>query len=118
MISVCRTEELMKKALSCMRFCVFQLEYQIPDHTILCGFRNEIVAKKEYESLLKKINKVLGKHQEIVKTGVIVNVSITARSFSQKRTPTYVVEAGKEEGKKQISQRKERKKRTQSGVDT
>ncbi|XOD67311.1 MAG: hypothetical protein ACMUEL_04925 [Flavobacteriales bacterium Tduv] len=37
------------------------------------SFRNEIVAKKVYEFLLKKINKELGKHQAIVKTGVIVN---------------------------------------------
>ncbi|XOD67597.1 MAG: transposase [Flavobacteriales bacterium Tduv] len=42
-----------------MRFCYFQLKDQIPDHTKLCRFRNEIVAKKVYECLLKKINKGL-----------------------------------------------------------
>ncbi|XOD67481.1 MAG: hypothetical protein ACMUEL_05925 [Flavobacteriales bacterium Tduv] len=42
------------------------MEDQIPDHTILCRFRNEIVAKKAYEHLLKKINKELEKHQAIV----------------------------------------------------
>ncbi|XOD68178.1 MAG: transposase [Flavobacteriales bacterium Tduv] len=66
------TEELMKESLICMRFCGFQLEDQIPDHTTLCRFRNEILAKKTYEYLLKKINKELKKHQEIVKIGVIV----------------------------------------------
>ncbi|XOD67494.1 MAG: transposase [Flavobacteriales bacterium Tduv] len=40
------TEELVKEALSCMRFCGFQLEYQIPDDITLCRVRNEIVAKK------------------------------------------------------------------------
>ncbi|XOD66505.1 MAG: transposase [Flavobacteriales bacterium Tduv] len=47
----------MKESLSCMRFCGFRLEDQIPDHTTLCRFCNEIVAKKVYENLLKKINK-------------------------------------------------------------
>ncbi|XOD67476.1 MAG: transposase [Flavobacteriales bacterium Tduv] len=55
-------EELVKKYLSCMCFCGFGLEDQIPDHTNLCRFRNEIVAKKAYDSLLKKINKELEKH--------------------------------------------------------
>ncbi|XOD66714.1 MAG: hypothetical protein ACMUEL_01315 [Flavobacteriales bacterium Tduv] len=68
---------------------------------------------------MKKINKELGKHQMIVKTGVIVDASITVRPFASKRSPTYVVEDRKEVGKKQINQRKERvKKETQSGVET
>ncbi|XOD68173.1 MAG: transposase [Flavobacteriales bacterium Tduv] len=37
------TEELMKESLSCMHFCGFRLEDQIPDHTTLCNFRSEIV---------------------------------------------------------------------------
>ncbi|XOD66657.1 MAG: hypothetical protein ACMUEL_01000 [Flavobacteriales bacterium Tduv] len=55
------------------------MEYQILDHMTLCRFRNEIVDKKAYESLLKKINKALGRHQAIVKTGVIVDVSNYSR---------------------------------------
>ncbi|XOD67765.1 MAG: transposase [Flavobacteriales bacterium Tduv] len=35
-----------KKALCCIRFFGFRLEDQISDHTTLCRFRNEIVAKK------------------------------------------------------------------------
>ncbi|XOD67129.1 MAG: transposase [Flavobacteriales bacterium Tduv] len=66
------TEELVKESLSGIRFCGFRLEDQIPDHTTLCIIRNEIVAKKAYEVLLKKINKELEKHQAIVKIGVIV----------------------------------------------
>ncbi|XOD67310.1 MAG: transposase [Flavobacteriales bacterium Tduv] len=34
-ISDVRTEELVKKSLSYMRFCGFQLENQIPNHTTL-----------------------------------------------------------------------------------
>ncbi|XOD67123.1 MAG: transposase [Flavobacteriales bacterium Tduv] len=45
-----------------MRFCGFRLEDKIPDHTTLCRFQNEIVVKKAYELLLKKINKELENH--------------------------------------------------------
>ncbi|XOD67183.1 MAG: transposase [Flavobacteriales bacterium Tduv] len=112
-------EELVKESLSCMYFCGFRLEDQILDHTPLCILRNAIVAKKAYELLLKKINKELEKYQAIVKTGVIVDVSMTVNPFAPKGAPTYVVEDRKKEGEKQISQRKARvKKKTQSGVDT
>ncbi|XOD66710.1 MAG: transposase [Flavobacteriales bacterium Tduv] len=63
------TEELVKYSIGCMRFCVFRLENQIPDHRTLYKFRNEIVAKKAYKCLLKKISKKLEKHQELVKIG-------------------------------------------------
>ncbi|XOD67504.1 MAG: hypothetical protein ACMUEL_06060 [Flavobacteriales bacterium Tduv] len=105
------TEELMKEALNCLRFCSFRLEDQILDHAILCIIRNEIVAQKAYERLLKKINKELEKHQAIVKTGVIVEASITIRTFVPKGDSTYVAEDRKEERQKQISQRKARVKK-------
>ncbi|XOD66579.1 MAG: hypothetical protein ACMUEL_00555 [Flavobacteriales bacterium Tduv] len=56
----------------------FSIGKSDPDHTTLRIFRNEIVAKKAYESLVKKINKELEKHQAIVKTEVIVDSSITS----------------------------------------
>ncbi|XOD67218.1 MAG: transposase [Flavobacteriales bacterium Tduv] len=86
------TEELVEESLSCMRFCDFRLEDQIPYHTTLCRFSNEIVAKKVYDRLLKKINKELEKHQAIVKKGVIVEVSIRVSSLAPKGDPIYVVE--------------------------
>ncbi|XOD67533.1 MAG: transposase [Flavobacteriales bacterium Tduv] len=40
------TEELVKDSIGCVRFFGFLLEDQIPDHTTLYRFRNEIVDKK------------------------------------------------------------------------
>ncbi|XOD67702.1 MAG: transposase [Flavobacteriales bacterium Tduv] len=60
-LSDVRTEELLKVSLICMSFCDLRLEGHIPDHTPLCKFCNEIVAKNTYESLLKKINKLFRK---------------------------------------------------------
>ncbi|XOD66567.1 MAG: hypothetical protein ACMUEL_00465 [Flavobacteriales bacterium Tduv] len=56
-------------------------------HMALCKFRNEIVTKKTYELLLKEINKELGKHQAIAKTGVIVDTNITVRPLAPKMGP-------------------------------
>ncbi|WP_103327423.1 transposase [Bacteroidetes bacterium endosymbiont of Geopemphigus sp.] len=55
------TEEMVKESISCTHFCGFRLEDQIPDHTTLCSFRNELVSKKSYERLFKKINEQLEK---------------------------------------------------------
>ncbi|XOD67051.1 MAG: hypothetical protein ACMUEL_03310 [Flavobacteriales bacterium Tduv] len=78
----------------------FRFEDQIPDHTNLYRFRNEIVAKKVYESLLKKINKDLDKNQAIVKTGVI--------SGGSERRVSKANQSKKRKGKKEA----------QSGVNT
>ncbi|XOD67273.1 MAG: hypothetical protein ACMUEL_04715 [Flavobacteriales bacterium Tduv] len=69
----------------------FSIGRSDPDHTILCRFLNEIVAKKAYERLLKNINKELEKHQAIVKTGVIVDANITVSPFSPKGAHASVV---------------------------
>ncbi|XOD67783.1 MAG: hypothetical protein ACMUEL_07740 [Flavobacteriales bacterium Tduv] len=70
--------------MRCIRFCGFRLEDKILYNTTLCRVRNKIIAKKAYERLLKKINKELGKHQVIVKIGVIVDASITVSSLAPK----------------------------------
>ncbi|XOD67988.1 MAG: transposase [Flavobacteriales bacterium Tduv] len=106
-ISDVGTEELVEEFLSCMRFCGFRLEDQIPDHTTLCRFRNEIVAKKVYEQLLKKINKELEKHQKIVKTGVIVDASIRVRPLAPKGIlPTYCRIERKRDKRKSVKEKK------------
>ncbi|XOD66978.1 MAG: hypothetical protein ACMUEL_02880 [Flavobacteriales bacterium Tduv] len=97
---------------------MFSIRKSDPDHTTLCKVRNEIIAKKVYKLLLKKINKELEKHQTIVKTRVIVDGSITVSRFAPKGIVIYVITDRKEEEQKQITQRKARiKKETQSGVD-
>ncbi|XOD67081.1 MAG: transposase [Flavobacteriales bacterium Tduv] len=104
-------EKLVKKSLSCMPFCGFQLENQILDHTTLCIIRNEIVAKKAYDRLLKKINKELEKYQAILKIEAIVDASITMRPIAPKGAPTYVVKHRKDNGKSKSVKEKQGKKR-------
>ncbi|XOD67447.1 MAG: transposase [Flavobacteriales bacterium Tduv] len=44
------TKELVKNSIGCMRFSGFRLENQTSDHTNLCKFHNEIVAKRHMSS--------------------------------------------------------------------
>ncbi|XOD66631.1 MAG: hypothetical protein ACMUEL_00845 [Flavobacteriales bacterium Tduv] len=68
-----------------MLFCFFLIGISDPRlYDSLCRFCNEIVAKKAYELLLKEINKELKKHQAIVKTGMIVDASITVTPLCSK----------------------------------
>ncbi|XOD67906.1 MAG: hypothetical protein ACMUEL_08445 [Flavobacteriales bacterium Tduv] len=80
-----------------MCFFGFRLKYKISDHTTLYIFSNEIVTKKAYELLLKKINNGLGKHQALVKIGVIVDAYYSESSCFKGNSTTYVVEDRKEE---------------------
>ncbi|XOD67304.1 MAG: hypothetical protein ACMUEL_04890 [Flavobacteriales bacterium Tduv] len=82
------------------------MEDKIQYYMTLCRFCNEIVAKKAYELLLKKINKELEKNQAIVKTGVIVDVSITVSSLAPKGGPTFVGGESEGRGEKETQSKK------------
>ncbi|XOD67346.1 MAG: transposase [Flavobacteriales bacterium Tduv] len=106
-LSDVETEELVKESLICMRFYGFLLEDHIPDRTVLFVFCNEIVAKKAYDRLLKKINKELKKNQAIVKEGVIVETSITVKATWHQVGFYRVEEDRKEEGKSKLVKEKQ-----------
>ncbi|XOD68277.1 MAG: transposase [Flavobacteriales bacterium Tduv] len=111
-LSDIETEKLVKESLICMRFCGFRLEDQIPDHASLCKFRNEIIDKKAYKHLLKKINKELRKHQEIIKTGVMVDANITMKALYTPKGSSYLRSGGsegREEKSKSVKKSKEKK---------
>ncbi|XOD67295.1 MAG: hypothetical protein ACMUEL_04840 [Flavobacteriales bacterium Tduv] len=85
----------------------FSIGDKIIYYTTLCKFRNEIVAKKAYELLLKKINKELEKHQAIVKKGVIVGSSITVRPFAPKEILFTYWRVGRKRGKRKSVKEKQ-----------
>ena len=52
-------EDMVNDSLSAMRFCGLHIEDDVPDHSTLSRFRKELVEKKAYDRLLKKINQPL-----------------------------------------------------------
>lgn len=52
-------EDMVNDGLSAMCFCGLNIEDDVPDHSTLSRFRKELVEKKAYDRLLKKINQQL-----------------------------------------------------------
>lgn len=70
-------EEQVNDRISFNRFVGIGLEDSVPDHSVISRFRSAMTKANAYEKLLNMINKQLEKHQILVRTGVIVDASIT-----------------------------------------
>ena len=62
-LSDAKLEEALNVRLDFMRFCGFELDDQIPDHSSLNRFRNKLIQRKLEEKLLSEVNHQLEKHQ-------------------------------------------------------
>lgn len=62
-LSDAKLEEALNVRLDFMRFCGFELDDQIPDHSSLNRFRNKLIQRKLEEKLLAEVNHQLEKHQ-------------------------------------------------------
>ena len=96
------TEEMVNENLSAMIFCGLQIEDDVPDHSTLSRFRNELTSKKAFDRLLKKINKQLeAKQIKLSKGKGIIDASITESPWKPKGKKTYeVAEDRKEDERK------------------
>jgi len=70
-------EDRVNDCLSFMKFVGLSLEDDVPDHSVLSRFRKDMTEKGAYERLLKHINDELEKKRIVLKTGLIVDASIT-----------------------------------------
>ena len=91
-------EDLVNDSLSAMRFCGLDLEDDVPDHSTLSRFRSELVAKKAYDRLLRKINNQLKQRGIMVKQGrAKVDASITDSPWNPKGKKEYEIANDREE---------------------
>jgi IS5 family transposase len=70
-------EEQVNDRLSFSRFAGIGMENEVPDSTTVCRFRNMLVRADAYERLLCEVNRQLEEKSIIVKSGAIVDASIT-----------------------------------------
>jgi IS5 family transposase len=70
-------EEQVNDRISFSRFVGISMENEVPDSTTVCRFRNMLVKADAYERLLTEINRQLEEKSIIVKSGAIVDASIT-----------------------------------------
>jgi len=117
-------EDMVNDSLGAMRFCQLELEDDVPDHSTLSRFRKELVEKKAYDRLLRKINNQLSSKGILLKKGSArVDATITESPFSPKGKTQYEIATDRQEDerdeqdKQQEEQQQKLLPKTQPGVD-
>ena len=91
------TEARLDDSLSFSKFCGLTLDKASPDHSTLSRFRTEMTQAGAFEKLFKLMNKQLEKHNIIVRTGAIVDASITDSPLKPKGKPLYEIAMDRED---------------------
>jgi len=118
-------EDMVNDSLGAMRFCQLELEDDVPDHSTLSRFRKELVEKKAFDRLLRKINSQLKAKGIMIKQGSAkVDASITDSPFSPKGKTEYEISSDRKEDdrddehKQKEEQTQEVIRKTKPGVDS
>ena len=72
-----QVEDRVNDSLASMRFCGLSLDESVPDHSILSRFRTEVTQNGGWDVLLMEINLQLNRHGLLVRSGILVDASIT-----------------------------------------
>ena len=70
-------EDQVKDRISFSRFVGVSMDDNVPDHSVISRFRTALTNSGAYEKLLNEVNKQLEEHNILLRTGVIVDASIT-----------------------------------------
>jgi len=117
-------EEKVNDSLSFMQFVGLRLEDEVPDHSVISRFRSALTNKDAFEKIFEQINTQLESRGLIVKTGAIVDATVTDSPRKPKGKTTYAIAHDrKEEDRSELDTRKEAVQKqlikiTQPGVDT
>jgi IS5 family transposase len=83
-------EEALLDRISFVRFVGLSLASDVPDHSTICRFRNELKELGVYEKLFNEINLQLEEKKILIKKGAIVDATVIESS----RRPRKVVDIG------------------------
>lgn len=84
-------EDQVNDRISFSRFVGLSMDDTCPDHSVISRFRTAMTEKNAYEKVFKALNKQLEKHKIIVKTGAIVDASVTDSPRKPKGKAEYAV---------------------------
>lgn len=117
-------EEKVNDSLSFMQFVGLQLEDEVPDHSVISRFRTALTKQDAFEKIFEQINLQLESKGLIVKTGAIVDATVTDSPRKPKGKTTYIIADDRKEGERSEADTKAEAvqqqliKITQPGVDT
>ena len=84
-------EDQVNDSISFTRFCGLSLEDPIPDHSIVSRFRTMLSTQEVWHALLDEVNRQLQEKGLLVRTGTIVDASITESPLKPKGKSQYEV---------------------------
>lgn len=87
-------DDALADRISFRRFVGFSFDYDTPDSTTICRFRNHLADRGLDQKLFNMINGQLEAHELIVKHGVIVDASVVTSARRPRKT--QVIEAVKD----------------------
>lgn len=97
-------EEALYDRISFTRFCGFSLSSDLPDHSTICRFRQELLKTNAYERLFNEINRQLASRDLLIKEGVIVDATVVQSSRRPRKTEEEVVTDREEEDGKAVTE--------------
>ena len=82
-------EERINDSIKFNKFLELSLEDSVPDHSVISRFRTVMAEKNATKKVLGELNRQLSKHKIMVKTGVIIDASITVTDFTPDTPTTF-----------------------------
>ena len=70
-------EDQVNDRISFSRFVGLSLDDKSPDHSVVSRFRTELTKKKAYDKLFREFNRQLEHHKIIIKSGALIDASLT-----------------------------------------
>ena len=100
-------EEKVNDSLSFMQFVGLQLEDEVPDHSVISRFRTALTKQDAFEKIFEQINDQLESKGLIVKTGAIVDATVTDSPRKPKGKTTYAIADDRKEEERSEADAKE-----------
>lgn len=85
-------EERVNDSITFSRFCGLSLEDKVPDHSIVSRFRTMLTEAGAWDLLFAEVNRQLDGHGLLVKSGILVDASVTESPRKPKGKPDHELE--------------------------
>ena len=90
-------EERINDSIKFTKFLGLSIEDSVPDHSVISRFRKELSEKNALKKVLGELNRQLTKHKIIIKTGVLIDASVSQSAYTPKQPTTFEIANDREE---------------------
>jgi transposase, IS5 family len=97
-------EERINDSIKFTKFLGLSLEDSVPDHSVISRFRKELSEKNALNKVLGELNRQLTKHNIIVKTGVLIDASVTQSAYTPKQPTIFEIANDREEEERDLGE--------------